>query len=137
METQSRVGKSIKNTGFGLVGMAISLIVQFVSRTFFIRLLGTEYNGINGLFSNILQVLNLAELGFAYSVAYALYAPLQSENKEKISAIMNFLRRVYNVITLIVLVAGVACIPFLQYLIKEDISTLPFTINEIRGFFAD
>ncbi|MBQ8882886.1 MAG: hypothetical protein IJY70_05830 [Clostridia bacterium] len=136
METQSRVGKSIKNTGFGLVGMAISLIVQFVSRTFFIRLLGTEYNGINGLFSNILQVLNLAELGFAYSVAYALYAPLQSENKEKISAIMNFLRRVYNVITLIVLVAGVACIPFLQYLIKEDISTLPFTINEIRGFFA-
>ena len=136
METQSRVGKSIKNTGFGLIGLAISLIVQFVSRTFFIRLLGAEYNGINGLFSNILQVLNLAELGFAYSVAYALYAPLQSENQEKISAIMNFLRRVYNVITLVVLVLGIACLPFLQYLIKEDLSTLPFTINEIRGFFA-
>ena len=136
METQSRVAKSITNTGFGLIGMAINLIVQFISRTFFIRLLGAEYNGINGLFSNILQVLNLAELGFAYSVAYALYAPLQSENQEKISAIMNFLRRVYNVITLVVLILGLACLPFLQYLIKEDISTLPFSIAEIRGFFA-
>ena len=136
METQSRVGKSIKNTGFGLIGMAINLIVQFISRTFFIQLLGAEYNGINGLFSNILQVLNLAELGFAYSVAYALYAPLQSQSKEKISAIMNFLRRVYSVITIVVLVLGVACIPFLQYLIKEDLSALPFSLNEIRGFFA-
>ena len=132
----SRVSKSIKNTGFGLIGMAINLIVQFISRTFFIRLLGAEYNGINGLFSNILQVLNLAELGFAYSVAYALYAPLQSENKEKISAIMNFLRRVYIIITVVVVVAGLICLPFLQHLIKEDITTLPFTIEQVRGFFA-
>ncbi|MBR2988907.1 MAG: hypothetical protein IKC64_04195 [Clostridia bacterium] len=136
METQSRVKKSIKNTGFGLVGLAISLIVQFISRTFFIRLLGAEYNGINGLFSNILHVLNLAELGFAYSVAYSLYAPLQSENTEKVSAIMNFLRKVYGIIMLVVLVTGSACIPFLQYLIKEDVSTLPFTLNQIRTFFA-
>lgn len=136
METKSRVTKSIKNTGFGLIGMAISLIAQFISRTFFIRLLGAEYNGINGLFSNILQVLNLAELGFAYSVAYALYAPLQSENREKICAIMNFLRRVYNVITIVVLMLGLICLPLLQFLIKDDISTLVFSIEEIRGFFA-
>ncbi len=132
---QSRVTKSIKNTGFGLIGMAVSMIVQFASRTVFIYLLGVEYNGINGLFTNILQVLNLAELGFAFSIAYALYGPLQDENKQRISAIMNYLRNIYRVIALVITVAGLACVPFLQYLIKEDLSLLPFSLNEIRLFF--
>ncbi len=136
MAEQSRIKKLMKNTGFGLTSMAINLIVQFVARTFFVRILGAEYNGINGLFLNILQVLNIAELGFAYSVAYALYKPLEEGDEQKISAIMNFLRRVYGIITCIVLTAGTLCIPFLQYLIKEDISTLPFNIHEIRIFFA-
>ena len=133
---ESRVTKSIKNTGFGLVGMAISMIVQFASRTVFIYLLGVEYNGINGLFTNILQVLNLAELGFAFSIAYALYGPLQEKDKQKISAIMNYLRKIYRIIALSITIAGLACVPFLQFLIKEDLSQLPFTLNEIRLFFV-
>ena len=119
-----------------MVGLAVSILVQFISRTVFIRLLGEEYNGINGLFTNILSVLNLAELGFAYSIAYALYAPLQSGSKQTVCAIMNFLRKIYYIIALTVGVAGVICIPFLQYLIKEDLSTLPFALNQIRIYFA-
>lgn len=103
---ESRVDKSIKNTTFGMIGLAVSLLVQFISRTIFIKLLGDEYNGINGLFTNILSVLNLAELGFAYSIAYALYAPLQSADKEKICAIMNYLRKIYYLIAVVVGVAG-------------------------------
>ena len=133
---QSRVKNSIKNTSFGMIGMAVSLLVQFISRTVFIKLLGDAYNGINGLFSNILYVLNLAELGFAYSIAYALYAPLEQGNKEKICAIMNYLRKVYGVIACVVAIAGLACIPFLQYLIKDDIASLPFTLNQLRVYFA-
>lgn len=119
-----------------MVGLALSILVQFASRTVFIHLLGKEYNGINGLFTNILSVLNLAELGFAYSIAYALYAPLQSGNKQTVCAIMNFLRKIYYIIALTVGIAGVLCIPFLQYLIKEDLSTLPFALNQIRIYFA-
>ncbi len=132
----SRVQKSIKNTSFGMIGMALSIIVQFVSRTVFIELLGAEYNGINGLFTNILQVLNLAELGFAHSVAFALYSPLSTKDEKKISAIMNFLRSVYKYVAIIVLIAGFLCIPFLQYFIKEDISNLSFNLKEIRLFFV-
>ena len=132
---ESRVEKSIKNTSFGMVGLALSVLVQFISRTIFIKLLGDEYNGVNGLFTNILSVLNLAELGFAYSIAYALYAPLQSADREKICAIMNYLRKIYYLISLIVGTAGLLCVPFLQYLIKEDVSTLPFTLNQIRIYF--
>ena len=131
----SRVEKSIKNTSFGMIGLAVSILVQFVSRTIFIKFLGDEYNGVNGLFTNILSVFNLAELGFAYSIAYALYAPLQTANKEKICAIMNYLRKMYYLIALIVGAAGLLCVPFLQYLIKEDISTLPFALNQIRVYF--
>ncbi len=133
---ESRVDKSIKNTTFGMIGLAVSLLVQFISRTIFIKLLGDEYNGINGLFTNILSVLNLAELGFAYSIAYALYAPLQSADKEKICAIMNYLRKIYYLIAVVVGVAGLICVPFLQYLIKEDISTLPFALKQIRIYFV-
>ncbi len=132
---ESRVEKSIKNTSFGMVGLAISILVQFISRTIFIKLLGDEYNGVNGLFTNILSVLNLAELGFAYSIAYALYAPLQTDDKEKICAIMNYLRKIYYLIAFVVGTAGVLCVPFLQHLIKEDISTLPFALNQIRLYF--
>ena len=53
---ESRVGKSIKNTVFGMVGLLISQIFSFIARSIFINILGVEYNGVNGLFSNILQV---------------------------------------------------------------------------------
>ena len=60
----------MKNTLFGMVGLLCSLVVSFVARSVFIGCLGDEYNGVNGLFSNILQVLSLAELGFARTQVY-------------------------------------------------------------------
>ena len=73
----SRISKSIQNTIFGICGSLCNIVISFVARSIFIHILGTAYNGLNGLFTNILQVLNLAELGFASSVAYALYKPLK------------------------------------------------------------
>lgn len=118
-----------------MLGMTVNLLVQFISRAIFIKLLGDAYNGINGLFTNILYVLNLAELGFAHSIAFALYGPLQEANEEKICAIMNHLRKIYYVVAISVTVAGLACVPFLQYLIKEDLAELPFALNQIRVYF--
>lgn len=132
----SRTTKSLKNILFGLSGLAGSLIANFVSRSVFIRLLGAEYNGVNGLFTNILQVLNLAELGFATSIAYALYKPLKAKDERTTAALMSYFARIYRIIAIVVTVAGCCCIPFLQYLIAEDISELPFTVNELRGYFA-
>lgn len=133
---ESRVKKSFKNIIFGLAGMFCSLIVTFLTRSTFVRLLGAEYNGVNGLFTNILQVLNLAELGFATSIAYALYKPLKSGDERATAALMNYFARIYRIIAIVVTVAGCCCIPFLQYLIAEDIAELTFSINELRGYFA-
>ena len=134
--TKSRTAKTLRNTVVGLVGLLASQVVAFVAKSIFVRLLGAEYNGVNGLFTNILQVLNLAELGFATSIAYALYQPLKDHNEKKQAALMNYFARIYRVIALVVALAGCCCIPFLQYLIAEDISELSFSLNQLRGYFA-
>ena len=134
--TQSRTQKSIKNTVAGVIGLLCSQVISFVTKSIFIRILGAEYNGVNGLFSNILQVLNLAELGFATSIAYALYKPLKDGDEQKQAELMNFFAKIYRVIAVVVAVVGCCCIPFLQYLIAENISELSFSLNELRGYFA-
>ena len=134
--SDSRTSKSLKNTVFGLIGLLSSQIANFVSRSIFIGLLGAEYNGVNGLFSNILSLLNLAELGFATSIAYALYKPLTTGDERTTAALMSYFAKIYRIIAVVVAVAGCCCIPFLQYLIAEDLSDLSFSLNELRGYFA-
>ena len=132
----SRVGKSLKNSIYGIVGMTITLILSFVTISAFIKILGPEANGVNYLFSGILNALNLAEMGFASAISYALYSPLASGDNEAAAALMNLFRNVYRVVAVVVACLGALCIPFLQYLIKDDISSLPFTLNELRIFFT-
>ena len=136
MPIQSRVAKSMKNTVFGVVGLLCNLIVSFVTRSIFIRILGVEYNGINGLFSNILSVLNMAELGFGSAIAFSLYKPLKDRDEETVTQIVYFYAKVYRIIGIFVAIVGCICIPFLQYLISEDISELSFSLNELRIYFA-
>ncbi len=136
MSEGSRVTKSIRNTVFGITGLLCNLIVSFIARSIFIRILGVEYNGVNGLFSNILSVLNLAELGFATSIAYALYKPLKEGDEKTVAMLMDYFAKIYRIVAIVVAVAGCCCIPFLQYLISEDISELSFSLNELRIYFA-
>lgn len=136
MVQKSRVAKSMKNTIFGMIGLFCSLVISFITRSVFISILGVEYNGVNGLFSNILQILNLAELGFATSIAYALYKPLKEGDEKTAAMLMDYFARIYRIIAVVVAVAGCCCIPFLQYLISEDISELSFSLNELRIYFA-
>ena len=78
----SRMAKSMKNSVVGIIGMMCTLILSFVSKSIFIKLLGNEYNGVNYLFTGILNALNLAELGFASAIAFALYKPLSEGDEE-------------------------------------------------------
>ena len=69
-----------KNTVFNLIanigGQGASILLRFISRTVFIYVLGKGYLGINGLFSNILEILSLAELGVGTAIFYSMYEPL-------------------------------------------------------------
>ena len=59
------------------------MLLSFTTKTAFIRLLGAEYNGVSSLYTNILSVLALAELGLGNVLMFYLYSALEKENTKK------------------------------------------------------
>lgn len=126
----SRIKNSVNNMISGFVYQALSLILSFVSRTVFIHTLGSEYLGLNGIFSDVLTLLSMADLGFNTAMAYTFYKPLANNDQQKLTSLVAFYKKVYNVIAIAVTVLGVLCIPFLKLIVntEKDIPILQYTI---------
>lgn len=122
----SRIRNSKRNIISGVVRQLLNIVLAFVSRTAVLYLMGAQYLGLGSLFTSILTVLNLADLGFTVAVIYILYKPIAENNKEEICAILAYLRKVYWLIGAVILVLGMAIIPFLKHLIS---SSYPQEIN--------
>ena len=116
----SRSKRTAQNAVVGVAYQALTMILSFVSRTVFIRTLGNEYLGLNGIFSDVLTLLSMADLGFSTAMAYSFYKPLADDNKEEIASLIAFYKKVYNTIALVVLGLGLCCIPFLRYIVNTD-----------------
>lgn len=114
-----RLENSMKNMKYNIVSQVIYLVIQFVTRTIFIKTLGSEYLGINGLFSNILTLLSFADMGIGTVLVYCMYEPLANKDSNKLKALVNEYKKVYNIIALIVLVIGLCITPVLHILIKD------------------
>ena len=110
---------SIKNFFVGIGGNIITLILGFVSRYLFLMILSVEYLGVSGLFSSILTMLSFAELGIGTAIVYSLYKPLADKNQTEILSIMQFFRRVYSIIGIVVFVVGMALLPFLDFFVTD------------------
>lgn len=117
----SRTTNSIRNILTGVVGQIIQIIMGFIVRTIFIKSLEAEYLGINGLFTNILSILSLAELGVGSAIIYALYKPIADDDKKHIKILMNFYGKVYKIIGIVVTILGIAFLPFLNFIIKDAV----------------
>lgn len=128
----SRTAFATKNAAFGLAGQVINLLVSFASRTVFIYLLEEYYLGVNYLFVDILNVLSFAELGFGSAMTFALYSPVAKGQNDKVQQLIYFYRNAYRVIACIVLLFGLALLPFLQYLVSDAGS---ITLSELRLYF--
>lgn len=109
----------IKNSFWTTINNVANIIIGFVSRTVFIYFLNSEYLGINGLFTNVLSLLSLSELGFSSAVTFNLYKPLKEGDDRKVAALMNFYKWIYRGVAVFILVVGLALVPFLQYIVKE------------------
>ena len=117
----SRLTNTLRNFRFGLAAQLVVTLLGFLSRTVFMRVLGEEYLGINGLYTSILDVLSLTELGLADVVIFSLYKPLAEEDTEKLTALMGYYKVIYRIIALTVGIIGVALVPVLGVLIKTEI----------------
>ncbi len=119
MATRSRTQNSILNIATGLGGYVINTVLGFVCRIVFIRCLTAEYLGISGLFTNILTMLSLAELGIGNAIVFALYKPLAIKDESKIASLMRYYAKAYRIIGIIVAIFGLCMIPFLGVVIKD------------------
>nr|MCR5608198.1 hypothetical protein [Lachnospiraceae bacterium] len=119
-----RSAKSIRNVTIGLASKIIILLLAFISRKLFISVLGNEYLGINSLFTDVLTMLNMAELGFGVAMSYSFYKPLAEKDEDKLAALVNFFGKVYKIIALAVATIGICLIPFLEVLIRTE-NTIP------------
>lgn len=117
----SRLGNTLRNFKFGAAAQLVVTLLGFVSRTVFIRVLGMEYSGVNGLYTSILDVLSLTELGLADVVIYSLYKPLAEGNTDRLAALMGYYKVIYRYIALAVGVIGLCLVPFLRVLVKSQI----------------
>ncbi len=116
---QVNVIKNAKNNMiFGTANKIVAIVCPFVTRTVVQIVLGSEYLGLNSLFSSILQVLNVSELGIGAAITYSMYKPVAENDVETVNALLNFYRKVYLGIGAAILVLGVCLIPFLPYLIS-------------------
>ncbi len=116
---ESRVAKMTKNVKYSLILQVLSYVITFAGRSVFIRCLDKAYLGVGGLFSNILSLLALAELGIGVAMNFFLYKPLANKEEKTVSAYMNFYATAYRVIGCSVIAIGALLTPALPYIIKD------------------
>ena len=119
MKTKSRTKNALLNMISGSTMQIINVLLGFVSRTIFIKLLNADYLGVNSLYSNILMVLSFAELGIGNAIAFCLYEPIANNDKKRIQALMKFYKKAYSFIGIIIFIIGLGLIPFMNIIIKN------------------
>ena len=120
----SRLKNSALNFASGF--LVLTILLNFVVRTILIYCLNEAYLSVNGLYSNILTVLSLAELGFGSAMVYRMYAPVAVKDYQKTAALLQFYKKIYIIIGVVIFLLGLCVIPFMDYIIKDkpDISGL-------------
>ena len=115
----SRTKNSIRNSFASTMLYIITILMGFVSQAVFIRKLGAEYNGIRGLFSNILSMVSIAELGFGSAIVYHLYKPMAQQNKQEIRTLVKYYKNVYHIIAGIIFIIGMLLLPMIPTIVGE------------------
>ena len=121
-----RTTNSLRNILFGFIQKTLQVILPFILRSSIIYSLGIEYVGLNSLFTAVLTVLNLSELGVGTAIVYSMYKPINDHNADEICALMVLYRRYYRIIGIAVLLLGLVLLPFIPTFISGDV---PADIN--------
>lgn len=129
----SRTDNVVKNISFGFIAKTVTLLLSFISRTFFIKFLGRELLGVSGLYSQVLQVLSFSELGFGTALNFKMYKPVANGDFEKTKSLLLFYKKVYRIIALAILTFGLLLIPFIHKLV---VGANNLTLFELRLYYC-
>ena len=138
-----RTRNTIRNIFFSFLNMALTTLLAFFSRIIFARVLSQEYLGVSGLFTSILTVLSLAELGIGDAICYSLYEPLAKRDTEKVKALMQFYGKIYRLIGFGILLLGILLLPVYPLMIGQTVTIdhlnviyLLFVLNTSVSYFG-
>ena len=120
MNNDSREKNSMRNVSIGLFYQGISLVMNFLAKTVFIKVLGSVYLGVNGLFTNIFILFSFAEFGIGVAMVYSLYKPIYNKDIAKIRGLYSLFRKYYINITVIMTLIGLCIVPILPLIVKTE-----------------
>ena len=137
-----RKKSALKNIVSKMIYSIVITLLSFVSRRVFVSTLGDTLLGLNGLLTSVISMLSLMELGVGNAIYFSLYEPLAENNEERIKSIMRLYQKLYRYIGLAVCIVGLCVIPFLKFLITQDIDYnyvykiyLIFLANSVMSYF--
>ncbi len=144
MNFGTRTQNAIRNMTFGFLNKIFSLLLPFAIRTIIIYRLGYDYIGLGTLFTSILQVLSVAELGFSSAIVFCLYKPVADDDRKEIIEWLQLFKCIYYAVGVVVLILGLAVLPFLPKLIEGDIPAdvnlyilyLVYLSNSVISYFV-
>ena len=138
----ARTQNSIRNVLSAMIGQLGGILVNLLARVFFLHYLNQTYLGLNGLFTNVLTMLSLVELGVGPAMAHSLYKPLADHDVERLKSHMAFYKKAYVTIGLAIAALGLAFLPFYTVFMDEvpDIPHLNtiyllFVANTVVSYF--
>ncbi|MCR5486363.1 MAG: hypothetical protein K6F35_02400 [Lachnospiraceae bacterium] len=139
---ETRTLNSKRNILAGVLSNCVVPVFALIVNGAVVRCLSVEYIGLVGTFNAVLEILNLAELGFSTAMIVNLYRPLKDNDAATVRGMLGYYRRVYRIIGLVILVAGMAVCPFLWRLVKDSgeirenifILYLLFLVNKAATF---
>lgn len=127
-----RIQKAGKNIIFGYISNLVILLVNFIQKTVFIYVLGRTLSGVNGVYTDVLSVLSLTELGIGTALNYSLYKPVAERDIEKVKSYMRFYKKAYLTIAGVIAVLGLAISPFLKFILKNPGN---LTVRELTLYY--
>lgn len=141
--SENRTNKSIKNMITGVIYKIIGILFPFIIRTVMIKKLGSEYMGLNSLFTSILQMLSLSELGIGNAMVYSMYKPIAENDRKCVCALLALYQKCYRYIGTTIMLIGLLLLPFLNLFIKGSYPTdinlytlyLIYLFNTVISYF--
>lgn len=120
-----RTKSSLRNVAFTFGASIVTMLLQLVNRKVFVIYLSTDYLGLNGLFSDILSMLSISEMGVGAAMIFSLYKPVAEKDNEKIKGLMLLYKKIYTAVGWFIICVGVAITPLLGTFIK-DMPDIPY-----------
>ena len=124
--------KSLLNVSVSIGFKFILIFLSLYVRRLLIQNIGNEINGLDSLFLSLIGFLSVTELGVGSAITFCMYKPVVEKNNEKVAALYHLIKKLYNIISVIIFAAGLILMPFLPYFAK-DFSTA--SVNVYLTYF--